>query len=461
MVFSVAKAWRAAITPDEARTYLDLVSQPFARMLDGYDANHHVLNSLLCWVSVRLFGVSEFALRIPALLGGLLYLAVACRLSRRLFGTGWFFLVSVALLVTNPLIVDNISLARGYGMGLAFMLLVLDWMMEAVAEALPRGWTLNRIAIAAALAVASNLVYLFPCVGMLALLGATQCFNRQRTFDVVEQLLLPAVLVDFILLAIPLSHASPGSFYVGSGSLPYALETLINLSLRRAGLAPGPLDPSVAQACFGVAMAILLAALAFCVAGLIRWIKARRFHLLPQMDQFRFLAGGGMWLALLGMVAAHYGAGMPYPWGRTGLYWIPLLTLFSLALLKWRGRWRAIAVPGLSLGCLCLVQYARGFNLEAYGEWKSDSGILRVAREIRRVQPPNAKVRIRAGGGLYQSLNFYRDKYHWSDWDRAWGLPADGEADFRVFEPWEADLVSKRGLTRLYTDPQTGLVLAR
>lgn len=95
------------------------VHRAWSKLIGPYDASNHVLYSILAKTCITLFGLTEFTLRIPSLLGGLLYLVVVFHLSRRLLGEGWLRLLAVALLCLNPHLTDFMSAARGYGLALA------------------------------------------------------------------------------------------------------------------------------------------------------------------------------------------------------------------------------------------------------------------------------------------------------------------------------------------------------
>ena len=95
---NVYRARTQSFTADEAVTYNNYVSAPLRATLTDFDANNHVLNTLLEKVSAALFGASEFTLRLPSLAGGALYLAAVFLLCRRLFGQGPLLVVSVATL---------------------------------------------------------------------------------------------------------------------------------------------------------------------------------------------------------------------------------------------------------------------------------------------------------------------------------------------------------------------------
>ncbi len=114
-VFSVNvyRAWTQSVTIDEAFAYNRFLSGSWSKLIGPYDASNHVLYSILAKTCITLFGLTEFTLRIPSLLGGLLYLVAVFRLSRRLLGEGWLRLFSVAMLSLNPHLMDFMSAAPG------------------------------------------------------------------------------------------------------------------------------------------------------------------------------------------------------------------------------------------------------------------------------------------------------------------------------------------------------------
>jgi 4-amino-4-deoxy-L-arabinose transferase-like glycosyltransferase len=115
----VLKAWTLPITMGEAYTYTRWVDAPFSDFstLPGY--NNHPLNTLLCKLSVALFGPSEFTLRLPNVLLALLYFGSIYRIARTLFGRSVWLLLTVAVNCLNPLVLDHLAAARGYAMELA------------------------------------------------------------------------------------------------------------------------------------------------------------------------------------------------------------------------------------------------------------------------------------------------------------------------------------------------------
>ena len=80
----ITRAAVQSITIDEANTYMFFVSR---HLYLWYAANNHILNSTLMYGFTRMFGLSQFTARLPALLGAAFYISAAyrlCRLLRRI-----------------------------------------------------------------------------------------------------------------------------------------------------------------------------------------------------------------------------------------------------------------------------------------------------------------------------------------------------------------------------------------
>src|SRR5437868_13414221 len=129
---NVYRAATQAITPDEAITYTRYVGPPLRDSLQRTTANNHVLNTLLARIPTSYFHLTDLALGLRGVLLGGLYLWAVFRLARRTCGAGPMFLAGVGLLSLNPLVLDHLSAARGYGMGLAVWMWALELMLEHV-----------------------------------------------------------------------------------------------------------------------------------------------------------------------------------------------------------------------------------------------------------------------------------------------------------------------------------------
>ena len=122
------RAARLSITHDEALTYLWHVTGSWREIISlrtpGLPDNNHLLFTLLAKVSISALGVSEFALRLPSVIGAGLFLTGVYMLLSRMVAGWWLPLAMVAVSI-NPYVVDFLGLARGYGLGLGLMALAL------------------------------------------------------------------------------------------------------------------------------------------------------------------------------------------------------------------------------------------------------------------------------------------------------------------------------------------------
>ncbi len=474
----LANLYRArtqSITCDEAFTHQLFLVPPASVMFTTYDANHHILHTFLCRISVSLFGLSEFTLRLPSLLGGLIYFLVVYRLSRYLFGDTWTFLLAVEALTLNPLLLDLLSAARGYGLGLAFCLWAFYHILRYLARPDERS-SLFKAAAGLALSVASNLTFLLPDAGLAILLivvfladgsrSGGRKLLAERASLLAQCFYVPAVLIAFPLIALPLAKAQRDHFYYGSRSLAETVDSLVSLSLFHHPTLWGIAKYySILMICISavakwiVPAVLLLAGLAWIEIAR-GWIRAKSFQSLGRIDQFLFLSAGAAFLALGLSVAGHRATGLLYPISRTGLYWIVFFVLISLGLAR---KWVLLRAPLLLFLGLCTAWFAFEFNTNQYTEWRYDAGTKRIVHllEAKHAVQGGGTTRVGVSWLLEPSMNFYRrlDRLDWLE-------PVDirrGTAglDYFVLVWPDTDLVEKLQLAPLYKDPVSGQVLAR
>lgn len=110
---------------DEALTAMEYVAKPWYYPAVVYDSpNNHVLHSLLAHWSSRLTGGTEWGLRLPAFLAGLLFVPLAYAAARKHFGKE-AGLIAAALFAASPYAVEVATNARGYSQALALTLMLL------------------------------------------------------------------------------------------------------------------------------------------------------------------------------------------------------------------------------------------------------------------------------------------------------------------------------------------------
>lgn len=155
LLTNLMSATCSPLTHDEAQTYLHGVLPGIKPLLlfTFNDSNNQVLNTGLMILSTRLFGFSEFVLRLPNILASLLYIYCTYWLSRR-YQASW-----PAMIILNaPLpIAAYFSLARGYGIANAFVALAILFLVRGLDNR--SICTLFFSTVAALFAAAANFSY--------------------------------------------------------------------------------------------------------------------------------------------------------------------------------------------------------------------------------------------------------------------------------------------------------------
>jgi uncharacterized membrane protein len=460
LAVNVYRAATQSITTDEAFTYARSVLTPIPELWQSYDANDHVLHTFLCKASVKLFGTSEFTLRIPSLLGGVLLLVSALRLCRLLFGDGWYMLTAFALIALNPFVLDYCSIARGYGMATAFLLFSLDQLLRYL-EGPFVSWRLYSAGIGLALGVAANLTVLAPGFALVLVFTGIHLGEaaRQRNwpqvrarFDhIVDQMAVPCVVVTVALLLGPLLPARREHFYAGAKTLHDSLESFNYACLWRVKnlLENTPLHYPVENFWLGVSLVLPGVILAAGVVTALRY-RERAGMLLTGLC----VCSAGLLLAL------HWVLGVPLPERRTGLYLVPLFTLLAAQAVFRAPRWvQGIAASGVAL---VLAQFLLSWNVRVYDEWLMDAGNRDLALYLRsHAPPPGRKLKFGGTFPLYQGAQFYSHLYHmdWLEFPPP-KLSPDDDYDIYFLDEKDHSLIEKRHLTLRYLQPFSKVAIA-
>lgn len=111
---------------DEAFTYINYAHSPITALFVYTAPNNHLLHSLLVWLSTTFIGDSLIAIRLPALLSGLLTVALLYRIGKQLFNMQSGLLAS-SFLIVMPIFGEYFVNARGYTLT-TLLSVVFFWM---------------------------------------------------------------------------------------------------------------------------------------------------------------------------------------------------------------------------------------------------------------------------------------------------------------------------------------------
>ncbi len=468
-VLVAVRAGSQSITEDEALTFHGYLGDSFGGIFTApYDANNHVLHTVLCWLSVHALGVTEFTLRIPTLAGSILFFCAVFQLASILFGRGILHAIAALALAGNPYVLDFFTVARGYGLALGFLALaVLAALRAAGAEGIDRAG-LFRAGLWSSLSVTSNLAFLFTGAGLLAALMIILLRHpngRQRpgiALAVIDSAWGPYVVLTFLILVIPLLTAAPGSFSIGASRWHDTIASLVKVSFHHNPEIPFlSARPALFQYICEKAAATYVPVLSGIIffGALILLFRPR-----GERDRAPLLVSLTFALTAVLVWLAHGVAHVKLPVMRTGVY---LLFLFPLALLSFlagerRSPARQIGWVFLPFLVALILFYAPQLNANATFDWRSDASTRRYAEAIELFRGYAESPNVRVGGSRVcePALNFYRLKNHYDHWQPVVRQKATDPADYYVLTSADREAVKALNLRVLFDDPVSQSILA-
>jgi hypothetical protein len=136
---------------DEAYSFMHYASRPLFVGLAYYTANNHLLNTALMHISTTIFGTSEWTVRLPTLVVGVLLVPATYVLVRLTQDRTGALLTAAMVSAASPLIEYSVN-GRGYTLGALFFVLMLGF-IKLAQRGFESAWI--GIPVAAALALYS------------------------------------------------------------------------------------------------------------------------------------------------------------------------------------------------------------------------------------------------------------------------------------------------------------------
>lgn len=463
------RAGRQSITGDEAFNWALFLKGALEHVfLAHYDANNHVLYTVLAWLSVHSLGLNEFNLRLPTIAAAVVFFANTFRISSVFFAKRPWHLLCTVVLAGNPYLLDFFTVARGYGLALAFFSAAI-WNALSLSRAHESDHRrLFRIGIWSALAVCSQLTFLFPVLALfgalaLALFRGAESPAKEGAALAANLLRLtfgPFVVLSFCVLVMPLRTATKASFYVGASGWLEMTNSLLEPSLFHNLRAPFLMNsPDTFWLLYGyfekavlplLALAILVCALA-CL-----FRRERNWGLTLSSLTFVFL--------MFGLWCSHALLGLKLPVMRTGVYLLFLFPLCFFALLALTGKSaeRRLGLVLSPIWILLALCYARQCTPRATWDWRYDASTREFARTIDILRAGSNLHGITIGGSwiFEPALNFYRQKNGYTEWRPVVRQKPADPADFYLLVNQDRSVVANLHLRILIDDPNSGAVLA-
>ncbi|HLJ46887.1 MAG TPA: glycosyltransferase family 39 protein [Bryobacteraceae bacterium] len=422
------RAAKQAITVDEAYVYQKYIQgkRPGEVFTIRYDSANHVLQTLLAYRAVHTFGRSELAIRLPSLIGAFFYFLGIWRLSFYAFRRQAFAALTIGLLALNPLLLDHMSLARGYGIALALFTWSLYYGLRFFREHRTRDLLIAGVTLG--LCVAANLTFAIPGVG-LALTVLLMLRRQNRPVRPAIRYCLAGILPAALLLAVPLSSVAREQFYFGNQDLRGCIMDLCDISLLYTGKAPITPDDTVPYHTKIRAASFWLFPAMLGVIALL-WLWSLRTRAPIGLLQF---AAGSLVTAVLFLVLGHQFFHLLYPYDRTGLYLIFLFPLAVVAAIDLVWDWdvaiKAIAIPAALAMGLVVIAYGLELHSGPFVEWPFADDVKGHLATIRS-HVSGKPVRLGGSSVFQYMVNFYRDANRWTWLERMGQNPRQPGFDY-------------------------------
>lgn len=171
---------------DEAYTVVAFADRPLWKAISDYHLpNNHVLHTLLVHFSMRWFGFSAWAARLPAMLAGALCVPAGYLAARSLYNRTTA-LLAAAWIAFSPVLVDFSANARGYTLLCLFVLIGLGLADYVRRKPNLLAWLLLTVCMALGFATLPTMLYPFGIIyGWLGLSWLANDFGesyRRRRF---------------------------------------------------------------------------------------------------------------------------------------------------------------------------------------------------------------------------------------------------------------------------------------
>jgi hypothetical protein len=408
---------------------------------------------MLAWTFARVFSPSHLAVRSAALIGAGIYISASAFISSLVAQR---FLLRVFLficLVFNPLILDFLVAARGYGLASGFLLSAICLMAYALRPD-AKSPRIVKASITASLCIAlsfmSNFSFAFVDTATIVLLyvwAAAGESARRRTI-LAAACFVPGLILAGAVAGPVILHWRQAELSYGAASLYETLQSLYLASFYE-------LRPTAKELLFIPAPGILLSVAVIFSAWraslvIIHWRSVQLFFL--AVPAIAIAAALGMhWLLFRFM-------GVPLPKDRTGIYIVILTTLFAgiLAAIPIPARAGELTRSGMTILIIVAGSYfLLCLRLHYFREWRWNADTDKIYSVLASYNRTCGLKDIAVDWRYEAALNFYRKasgRETFSEFLHSTDLPS-GKKAYVLYEPDDYGFLASHGLSVVYRTP--------
>ncbi|MDD4109159.1 MAG: hypothetical protein PHH93_10625 [Prolixibacteraceae bacterium] len=401
------KVLNVPVTHDEVPTALFYSRFSFWEIMMYPDniPNNHILNSLLTKICITLFGTEQWSIRLPNLLGFVIYGLAVFRILNHSLKLNPVFFLPAAILFVNPYLLDFFGLCRGYGLSVAIMTLSLSYLLSGyLFSNRTHIWVSLIIAIIASYANFTLLLYWAANIILVVFYFLKVSGFKFSKFIIPLMVILTISIAYIALIITPLQKMHSTDEFQYWTSQGFYKETFI--SLVHNWKYDSPTLQKINSTAIVVFVSLIIVVNCLCSVCI---IIRKKFNL-KQINHPVIISVAILLITVLANIIQTYCLGTPNLNGRTALFFYPLFSanlagFISLIPEKTRFINRAAA---LTLTVLCIVNLADRFSLKSVKEWYYDQNNLEVAEFLKTKYDANP-VSLKTSWFFNPSLFFYSE----------------------------------------------------
>ena len=404
-IYVSLRAYLLSFTWDESYTFLVYVHKNIFidLVFNKMSGNNHLLNTGLMMLFSKLFGTSEFVLRLPNVLSYLIFLyfsgKIVADFQNKFLVIGAFLIINL-----NPYLLDFFSLARGYGLSTAFMICSLYYAYIYSTKNFSIRYVIYSL-LFGAIGVLSHMTllnYFLPLVLIFLTINFKRTFLAEKKLFVKNSLLIlivPIIILSFIIPLILKMKAADAFFYGGdSGFWKDTVNSLIYSTLHENSYS------FLSQLTIKFFIAFIL------ISSLIIVIQSILKKTIASKESFLLVLLAIITLTVITTYCSHKFFGTKFLIQRTGLYLIPLFNVTCVFLLN------ALAEKKKALQNICflvsifvVINFINCMNFNYVLEWKPDADTKNMIADVEKIhQSSNEKTTVRTEKFFDTPIDFYR-----------------------------------------------------
>jgi len=373
------KALFIPITHDEVATLYLVRDSSFSDILfyTDPDQNNHILNSLLTKISIQIFDIHLWSIRLPNLLFFSFFSIGVWRIVKGIFGFKSYFVVAAGLIfVANPYMLDFLSLCRGYGMSIALTTLSISFLLSFYKTKNIKYTHLTLITACLASYANFSLVYFLAATIFILALGVF--LNKNELEGKILKnttILIFTFLAYAALVAIPLKvilTTNQMIYWESDGFLENTLFPLVENSLSGS-------KTLFLQEYYAVGVGVIIIIVLGTLYILRRVFNSENRKLLIQKPIF---VSTTLLIATIAINLFHcYVLGAPFLNGRIAIFYHPLFMFMLLSIINlpsWNYSHNIKLTLSIITITLTSIHFSQTWKKDVFREWYYDATTYEV-----------------------------------------------------------------------------------